>query len=44
MVFFQGSWMNKFDVNKTKPGDFKLTNGNTVKVPMMNQKKKFHFG
>ncbi len=37
-VYFKGSWLYKFDPDKTKPASFHLENGSTVKVPMMHRK------
>lgn len=36
-VYFQGNWKQQFDPSRTKEGDFEITAGNKVKVPMMNQ-------
>jgi len=34
-IYFRGFWTNKFDKSETKEEDFRLTSGETVKVPMM---------
>ena len=34
-IYFKGFWTNKFDPKDTGEEDFKLSNGNDVKVPMM---------
>lgn len=34
-IYFNGTWDKKFDKSLTKDDDFKLNNGESVKVPMM---------
>ncbi len=34
-IYFKAPWMSPFDPKQTKPGDFHLANGKTVKAPMM---------
>lgn len=34
-VYFKGNWSNQFSKNETKDEDFKITDQQTVKVPMM---------
>jgi len=39
-LYFKGTWNQKFDASTTKPYDFHLLNGNSVKVPFMTSKEK----
>ena len=39
-LYFKGTWNQKFDALTTKPYDFHLLNGNSVKVPFMTSKEK----
>jgi serpin B len=36
-VYFKGQWKDKFDPGQTRDGDFTLTNGTVVQVPMMRK-------
>lgn len=36
-VYFKGRWKEKFDPGQTRDGDFTLTNGTVVQVPMMRK-------
>lgn len=40
-IYFKGLWQKQFDKRLTKPEDFHLPTGKTVKVPMMSQSGKF---
>ncbi|MGB3342047.1 MAG: serpin family protein [bacterium] len=34
-IYFKGTWVKQFDEKDTKEDDFRMSTGNTVKVPMM---------
>lgn len=40
-IYFNGKWQIQFDPSKTVNSEFKLTNGQTISVPMMKLKEKF---
>lgn len=42
-IYFKAPWMNPFDPKQTKPGDFQLANGKTVKAPMMHSHDRGNF-
>jgi serpin B len=35
-IYFKAAWQTPFEPTQTKPGDFHLTNGKTVRTPMMH--------
>ena len=43
-IYFNAAWLNQFDKNSTKPGDFTLKNGSKVSVPMMHEQESFNYG
>jgi serpin B len=43
-IYFKGDWNEKFEASKTNEADFRLADGSTVKVPMMNMQKKLQYG
>lgn len=43
-IYFKGSWMTKFDPNRTRNASFKLEDGNVLTTPMMNQTDSFNYG
>jgi serpin B len=45
-IYFKGTWQWEFDESDTRESDFKISLGNTVKVPMMymkNDKAEFNY-
>jgi serpin B len=36
-IYFKGTWVKQFDVNKTSDADFRTASGKTVKVPLMQR-------
>jgi serpin B len=42
-IYFKGMWMFQFKEEETKPRSFTLTNGETIKVPMMTQTEDFSY-
>ena len=40
-LYFKGDWLRPFDTDDTRPGDFRLEDGSTVRVDMMHQEDKF---
>ncbi len=42
-VYFLGKWQFQFQESATKDGSFKLSDGSTVQVPMMNQEQDLHY-
>ena len=42
-IYFKGRWESQFEKSKTKQATFWLSPGNSLKVPMMNQKQKFRY-
>ncbi len=40
-LYFKGDWLRPFDTDDTRPGDFRLEDGSTVRVDMMNQESRF---
>ena len=42
-IYFNAAWLNQFDKNSTKPGDFTLKNGSKVSVPMMHEQESFNY-
>ena len=42
-IYFKGRWESQFEKSKTKEATFWLSPGNSLKVPMMNQKQKFRY-
>lgn len=40
-LYFKGDWLRPFDSDDTQPADFKLENGETVEVDMMEQEGNF---
>ena len=40
-LYFKGDWLNQFDKDDTRPGDFYLESGETVQADMMNQENRF---
>jgi serpin B len=36
-VYFKGTWVNQFDINKTTDADFRVTSEKTTHVPMMER-------
>ena len=43
-VYFKGDWSSKFKESATKDGDFHVSSGRTVQVPLMYQKADFNIG
>ncbi len=43
-IYFKGKWEHQFDENATKNAPFTLTSGQTIKTPLMSQKKTFKYG
>jgi len=43
-IYFNASWRAPFDEDDTAPGEFTLTDGTSVSVPMMNQAEYFGYG
>jgi serpin B len=43
-IYFNAAWLNQFDKNSTKPGDFTLKSGSKVSVPMMHEQESFNYG
>ena len=43
-VYFLGNWTVQFDEKLTKEDDFKISEQQTVKVPMMNVEQHFNYG
>jgi serpin B len=43
-VYFKGDWTEPFKKERTKDEDFKLADGQTVKVPLMRQEDRFRYG
>ena len=43
-VYFKGSWLEKFDKERTMPMDFYTPGRGTVKTDMMNTKREFNYG
>ncbi len=41
-LYFKGNWKYTFDKNKTRDGDFAITNTNLVKAKFMMQTRDFH--
>jgi serpin B len=37
-IYFKGDWLYQFDAEETRPQDFRLDDGSTVQVDMMNKK------
>jgi len=42
-IYFKGNWTYPFDESLTVDGDFHLSDGNTVKVPMMSRQEDFGY-
>jgi serine protease inhibitor len=42
-IYFKGKWAEPFDKSQTQPRDFYLANGDSNKVPMMSQQRKFSY-
>jgi serpin B len=42
-IYFKGNWVHPFPRNRTATGDFRLTAGNKVSVPMMSQTETFGY-
>ncbi len=42
-IYFKGNWENQFDKNLTRLAPFYLLSGDSIKVPMMSQKKTFGY-
>lgn len=42
-IYFRGIWENQFKKGKTRESDFFLTSGETVRIPLMNQKASFRY-
>jgi serine protease inhibitor len=42
-IYFKGEWAEPFDKSQTQPRDFYLANGDSNKVPMMSQQRKFSY-
>lgn len=42
-IYFKGNWKTQFDKNSTQDEDFKISEQDTVKVPMMNIRKYFNY-
>ena len=40
-LYFKGDWLRPFDTDDTRPGDFRLEDGSTVRVDMMHQEDEF---
>lgn len=40
-LYFKGDWLNQFDTDDTRPGDFHLESGETVQADMMRQENQF---
>lgn len=38
-VYFQGDWRSAFDPGETRPGDFRLPDGGTVRAPLMRREE-----
>lgn len=38
-IYFNGAWTHQFDPTRTEVGDFTLTDGSTVEVPMMSREE-----
>jgi serpin B len=43
-IYFKGSWMTKFDPNRTRDASFKLEDGSVLTTPMMNRTDSFNYG
>ena len=43
-VYFESQWSDVFEANGTRLKDFTLAGGKQVKLPLMHQKKLFHYG
>lgn len=43
-IYFKGSWAFPFEKEATKDQPFKLADGRTVAVPLMQEEKFFHYG
>lgn len=42
-VYFKGEWTNPYEHDRTRPDDFHLLSGKTVKVPKMHGEALYHF-
>jgi len=42
-VYFKGSWSDPFEEEATSDGEFTLSDGSTVEVPMMHQTERFPY-
>ena len=42
-IYFNAAWLHRFDPQDTRDGQFHLTDGNTVNVPMMRQTERFEY-
>jgi serpin B len=42
-IYFKAGWMNQFDKNGTKPGDFTLLDGKKIQVSMMAQSHELQY-
>jgi serpin B len=42
-IYFKGDWASQFKKDLTRPGDFNLGGGATVKAPLMHQKATFKY-
>lgn len=42
-IYFKAAWMSPFDPKQTKPGDFHLADGKTVKASMMHSNDRGNF-
>jgi serpin B len=43
-IYFKGTWKYQFKKKQTREQDFMVTRANRVKVPLMSQAGKFHYG
>ncbi len=42
-IYFKGDWASQFKKDRTRPGDFQLGGGKTVKAPLMHQHATFKY-
>ena len=42
-IYFNAAWASKFDKNSTRDGQFHLSDGSTVTVPMISQEHNFNY-
>jgi len=42
-IYFKATWLNQFEKDRTRDGDFHLIDGTMVQVPMMSQEEEFAY-